>query len=213
MRWNRASRSGLPAPSLVSRSACSPGLDPGILQQLANHRVADLVAELFQFSRKPAQALTGPAQRRHRIASRAGLDQPIQVLEQSRIRRAQRFAPASATANGARRCRRRRLKIFQAPPDRARRYARHTRDRRYPAIPRRLGLRSGEQATLSLVEVRQDCRLAPTQRIFIEHPSSYDAALSSGIPLCASNRNPIQLFPDGLLVSGTPTSMRHSWTD
>src|ERR1039458_3047277 len=68
-----------------------------------------------------------------------------------------------------------------------------------PPIPRRLGFRSGEQATLSLVEVRQDCRFAPTQRIFIEHPSSYDAALSSGIPIYASNRNSIQLFPDGRL--------------
>ncbi len=73
------------------------------LQQFANHRVADLVAELFQFSRKSAQALTGPAQRRHRIASRTGLDQPIQVLQQSGIRRAQRFAPASGAANSARR--------------------------------------------------------------------------------------------------------------
>jgi len=59
------------------------------LQQFANDRVADLVAELFQFGGQPAQALAGPAQRRHWIAARARLDERVQILKQSGIRRDQ----------------------------------------------------------------------------------------------------------------------------
>jgi hypothetical protein len=62
------------------------------LQQLADDRVADLVPEIAKFIREPAQALAGTVQWRHRIAPRVGLDQYIQIVEQTRVRFGQRFA-------------------------------------------------------------------------------------------------------------------------
>jgi hypothetical protein len=57
-----------------------------LLQQLADNRVANLVPEFVEFSRQPAQALARPAQRRHRIAPRVGLDQRVQIVEQTGVR-------------------------------------------------------------------------------------------------------------------------------
>ena len=54
--------------------------------QLSKISVADLVPELAQFVRKAAQALARPAQRRHRIAARIGLDQRVQGVEKTGIR-------------------------------------------------------------------------------------------------------------------------------
>jgi hypothetical protein len=73
------------------------------LQQLTDDRVADLVPEIAEFVREPAQALAGPTQRRHRIAARVGFDQRVQIVEQTGVRFGQRFASPA------------RIEVFQPP--------------------------------------------------------------------------------------------------
>jgi hypothetical protein len=50
------------------------------LQQFADDRMADFVPELVQFGGQTTQALARPAQRRHRIAARVGLDKRVQIM-------------------------------------------------------------------------------------------------------------------------------------
>ena len=55
-----------------------------LVQQLGHHAVTSLVALTIEFGGQVANALTGPAQRRLRIAARERLDQPLQVALESR---------------------------------------------------------------------------------------------------------------------------------
>ena len=151
---------------------------------------ADLVAELIEFSRQPAQALAGPTQRRHRITACVWLDKRVQIIEQAGIGFGQRFAPASRTTNAARRQRIRRFNVLQAASDRARGDAPHTRYRGYAAIPRGLGFRGSEKPPLPFIEMRQDRRVALLERIFIDHPQNYDTPRRYGIPLPCCQARP-----------------------
>jgi hypothetical protein len=65
------------------------------------------------------------------------------------------ISAASRTANTPQRQRLRRLQIFQSTPDRARGDARNTRHRRYTAMARSPGFRSGEQTPLTFIKMRQ----------------------------------------------------------
>jgi len=51
------------------------------LQQLTDHRVADFMPEIAEFVREPAQALAGPAQRRHWVAPLARRYQRQQIVQ------------------------------------------------------------------------------------------------------------------------------------
>jgi hypothetical protein len=73
--------------------------EPPGFQQLAHHRVADLVPEFAQSRGERAQALAGPAQRRHRIAAAVGLHERLEIAQQRRIALRQRLAPAAHAAN------------------------------------------------------------------------------------------------------------------
>ena len=156
--------------------------------------MADLVPEFVEFGRQPAQALARPAQRRHGIAARLGLDQRVQIIEQTRVRFRQRFASPARTANAAALHRRRRVELLQAASDRARGDARDARNRGYAATPRRPGFRRREKPSLSFIQLRQyRCIALPEllERIFINHPQNYDAPRPRGIPatsLSAQNR-------------------------
>src|ERR1700751_1269066 len=156
--------------------------------------MADLVPKFVEFSRQPAQALARPAQRRQRIAARVGLDRRVQLLEQNRVRFRQRFASPSRTANATELQRRRRIEFLQAASDRARGDARDPGNRGYAAMPCRPGFRRSEKPSLPFIQLRQyRCIALPEllERIFINHPQTYDAPRPRGIPatsLLAQNR-------------------------
>ena len=173
------------------------------LQQLADNGVADLVAELVEFGRQPAQALAGPTQRRHGIAACIWLDKCVQIVEQLGIGFGQRFAPASRTTNAASRERIQRFNVFQAASDRARGDARHTRHRGDAVISRGLGFRRSEKPPLPFVEMRQHRRVALLERIFIDHPQELRRATPAwNPPSHALKPDPIQLLSYGPKLTG-----------
>ncbi len=123
---NCASRSGIVG--ALARLAVGLEAEFLLLQQLAD--MADLVAEFVEFPDQPAQTLARPAQRRHRIAARVGLDQRVQIVEQTGVRFRKRLRP-SRTANAARLQRRRGVQFLKAASDRARGDARDAGNRCY----------------------------------------------------------------------------------
>src|SRR5271165_5575161 len=161
-----------------------------LLQQLADNRVADLVPEFFEFGGQPAQTLARPAQRRHRIAARLGLDQRVQIVQQSGVRLRQRLASPARPANPIGRWRRRRIQLLQTASDRAGGDARNPRNRGYAAMPRRPSFRRGKKPSLPFIQLRQYRRIALPQlleRIFVDHPKRYDAPPPKGIPATSSS--------------------------
>ena len=140
-------------------AAALPGLAVGLqaelllLQQFPDNRVADPVATRCQFPRQPPQALAGPAQRRHRIASLARRHKRQQVVQQSRVRRHQGLAPPARTANpvgvqlgsGG--------QLLQAPTDRAHRDAGGPRHGGNTAIPSRTRFGCRKQPPPTLIQI------------------------------------------------------------
>src|SRR5208282_3899213 len=170
-----------------------------LLKQFANHRVADLVPKLAQFVRKAAQALAGPAQRRHRIAARVGLDQCVQVVEKTGIRFTQRFAAPARPTYAIDRRRGRRFQFLQPPSDRAGGDPRHPRHRGYAAISRRTGFSRDEKPALTFIQLRryrQVARLELAKRLFINHPTTLRRHVHNGNPATPLPPNPIRLLPD-----------------
>jgi hypothetical protein len=155
------------------------------------------VPELVQFGGQAAQAPARPAQRRHRIAARVGLDKRVQIVEQLAIRLGQRFPAASRTANAPLRRRLRRLEIFQAAPDRTRGDARNARHRSNPAMAGGFGFRGGKQTPLTFVEMRQHRRLALPERIFINHPATLRRRGVAGNPISVPVKIRFSYFPTG----------------
>src|SRR6202041_188305 len=154
------------------------------LQQLADDRVADLVPEIAEFIRESAQALAGPAQRRHRIAARVGFDQCVQIVEQTRVRFGQRFASPTRPTDPIGRRPRRRIEFLEPPSDRARRDPRDARNRGYPAMASRPSLRCGEKTSLPFIQSRRYrcmARFELSQGIFVDHPLRYNAPPKTGI--------------------------------
>ncbi len=66
-------------------------------------------------------------------------------------------------------------------------------------MPRRPGLRRREKPSLSFIPLRQYRGIAPrelSQRIFIDHPQSYDAPQPQGTPRLTVAPQPIPLSSD-----------------
>jgi hypothetical protein len=123
------------------------------LEQFADDSTADPVPARRQFRCQPPQALACPAQRRHRIAPFAGLDQRHQCGQQVGVGDHQRFAATARPPHPARYDRGLASQFLQATSDRAGRDARGTRHCGNPAIPTGTGLHRRQQATLSLVQM------------------------------------------------------------
>jgi len=123
-----------------------------------------------------------------------GLDQRVQIVEQTGVRFHQRFASPSRTANAAGLPRRRRVEFLQAASDRARGDARDAGNRGYAAMPRRPGFRRNQKPSspfIPLMQYRCIALLALLETIFINPPQNYDAPRPQGIPaasLSAENR-------------------------
>src|SRR2546426_6238745 len=72
-----------------------------VVQQLGDLHVADRMILPGQFFRNGSRALTGPAQRRLRVAPRVVLDEGFQRVQELRVRHGDRFATRSRTADPA----------------------------------------------------------------------------------------------------------------
>ena len=167
--------------------------------QLSKISVADLVPELAQFVRKAAQALARPAQRRHRIAARIGLDQRVQGVEKTGIRFTQRFAAPARPAYAIKRRRRRRFQFLQPPSNRAGGHPRHPRHRGYAAISRRTSFRRNEKPALTFIQLRRYRRMARLElakRLFINHPTTLRRNVYNANPATPLRSNPIRLLAD-----------------
>ena len=154
-----------------------------------------LCPRLPSSSASRAQALAGPAQRRHRIAARVGFDQRVQFVEQTRVRFGQRFASPARSTHASERRWGRRIEVFQPPSDRARGDARDARDRGYASTSRRTSLRSGENLSLPFIQWRRYRRMArfePSQEIFVDHPLRYDDPSARGIHVPHFHPNLVQ---------------------
>ena len=125
------------------------------LEQLADHRVADLVPTGAQFGGQPAKALAGPTQRRHRVAPFTRTDKRQQIVQQRRVRRHQQLASAPMPANATARQPRPAVEFLQASADRADSDPGGTRHGGNAATPGRPRLAGGERSTPALVKQRR----------------------------------------------------------
>ena len=140
-----------------------------LVQKLADKRAADPMTHVAQALAELAQALASPQQRRLRIAPRLRLDQRAQIIEQARIRLAQRLATTARPAYPLHIGRFTRAQFGQSTSDRATRDARGTHDRNNPAMSgrRRLGCR--ETPPSALVQHRRERLKALAYGRFVNH--------------------------------------------
>jgi hypothetical protein len=138
-------------------------------QQFAHDRMAHAMPQGGEFGRHSAQTLASPAQRRHRIAARLGLDQPVQVVEKFPVRHDQRFAAAARTADAARLQPRRRREFIQAAADGACGDAGDPRHCRNAAVTGGRGFSSCEQPPPAFVEMRRQSLKTFANQSNIEH--------------------------------------------
>jgi hypothetical protein len=118
---------------------------------------------------KLAQALASPPQRRLRIAPRLRLDQRAQIIQQARIRLAQRLTTAARPAYPLHVRRLTRAQFGQSMSDRATRDTRGAHDRNNPTMSgrRRLGCR--KTPSPALVEHRTESLKALAYGRFVNH--------------------------------------------
>ena len=146
----------VPVRMIAALPGFAVGLQAEVLlcQQFANHGAADRMALCGQFRRKSPQALTGPAQCRHRIAPLHRLNQRQQRGQQPGIRRHQRLATATRTTQPSGfRCNVRR-QLPQTTTDRAGSDPGDTRDRRDAAISGTFRFRRRKQPSSPLIQMR-----------------------------------------------------------
>jgi hypothetical protein len=108
-------------------------------------------------------------QRRHRIAARRGLNQPVQVVEKLPVPHNQRFAAAAGPADAARRQPRRRREVLQAAADGARGNAGNPRHRCNAAVTGRRGFRGSKEPPPAFVEMRRQGFKTFTKHRNIDH--------------------------------------------
>jgi hypothetical protein len=157
------------------------------MQQLADRRMADRVAHLLQLRRQPAQALARPAQRRHRIATRPGRDQPVEIGQQLRIVRHQGVSPAARPAHPIRRQRRGIIQLGQTAPDRTRCNPGRARHRRDPAIPGQPCFHRRKLAPTPFIQVRAHRHETLSKLLFVNHLYKMGMPSLRGTPEGAAN--------------------------
>ena len=155
----------------VALQAVVPGA-----QQLADHRVADLVAQFPQRRREPPQALRRPPQRPLGIAPRRRLDDPLEIGNQAGIARRHRLAPAAHPAHPLAQ-HHAIVEIVQPAADRAARNPGDPRHRGQPAPARGPHLARRKQTTLTLIKMRRQLRVPLSDPTFIEHESTYGSRI------------------------------------
>ena len=143
-------------------------------QQLPDRPIRHLVPSSDQRTRKLAQTLRRPPQRRARIPTRHRIHEPLQIPQQARIRHRQRTTPRPPTTNLPRLQPHPRHQLLDPPPDRVLRDPRRPSDRSDPATPTRPRLRRRPQPPLTLVQLRTQPRKTLRNLRLIDHPSRYD---------------------------------------
>ena len=134
-------------------------------QQLRHCLMADRIVLLAQGLGKMACALRGPAQRRHRVASRVRINEPLQSLKHGR----RHFRnPLAATAHFAYLAGRQRLpmQFLQTLVNRWPLKPGCACHGRHPAVTEMLGIRSRNESSLTLVQM---LRFASRHRPRLEH--------------------------------------------
>src|SRR6202011_5067064 len=96
--------------------------------------MADLVPHRGQLPRQPAQALTGPTQRRHRVAAFLRFHQREKIAQQAGVAADQRSTATARPTNPAGGERLLGREVLQATAYRAGRDTRPTGNRGYPAM-------------------------------------------------------------------------------
>ena len=144
---------GVPVGMLAAFGGLGVGLQavPEPLEQPAHHKLADLMPSLSQRRGQCPGRLTGPPQRRHRIATSLRIDQPLQRRDQLRVMILGTLAPAPRPAGNPHRRRRRILQLRTAPPHRIRGNPHRLGDQHRPAhtqLPR-LGAQPQPPLTLT----------------------------------------------------------------
>src|ERR1035437_6416725 len=79
--------------------ACRLQAEVHLTEQVADRSLADFVAFCLEFDSQTVCALAGPAQWRHGVPARRGLDQGVEVTEQAGIFVCQLFSPTSCRPN------------------------------------------------------------------------------------------------------------------
>jgi hypothetical protein len=168
-------------------------------EQCADVGAADRMPACRQFRCQLSQTLAGPAQRRHRIAPFAGLDQRHQLGQQLGVADNQRLAAAAATPHPAGCQRGLACQILQATSDCADRNARGKRHCGDTAVSAGTRLHRSQQAALSLIQMRGQHGKTFANRVKVDHPSRLSPNESAENPALSDGLNPIRLFPDGPL--------------
>jgi hypothetical protein len=139
------------------------------VQEFADERPANRMAHVAQALAELAKALGSPQQRRLRIASRLWLDQRAQIIEQIRIRLAQRPTTAAHPAYPFQVRRLACTQFGQPASDRAARDTGSTHHRNDPTMPGRCRLRCRKTPPTALVEHRNEGLKALAYGRFVDH--------------------------------------------
>src|SRR5712664_430991 len=139
------------------------------VQEFADERPANRMAHVAQALAELAKALGSPQQRRLRIASRLWLDQRAQIIEQIRIRLAQRPTTAAHSAYPFQVRRLARTQFGQPASDRAARDTDGTHHRNDPTVPGRCRLGCRKTPPTALVEHRSEGLEALAYGRFVDH--------------------------------------------
>ena len=140
-----------------------------LVQEFANQRAANPMAHGAQTLAELTQALASPQQRRLRIAARARFDQRAQIINQARIRLAQRLTTAARPAYPFHVRPLAGPQFGQPTSDRAARDTRGTHDRDNPAVPGRCRLGCRKPPPSPLVEHRSERLEALAYGRFVNH--------------------------------------------
>ena len=134
------------------------------VQQLGDHRVADVMAQPVERHGQRARTQAGPAQRRVGIAGRRRLDQRIQVAQQRRVELGGALPAAARLPRPRADERFARRQLTQAALNRRRRDPRRARHLRDAAVADRLRFGRRPQSARSLRQHRRRGRMLGPQR-------------------------------------------------
>ena len=157
---------------IVRSLAClAVGLQPVIelVQEFADEAAADRMTHVAQAPAELTQALASPQQWRLRIAARLRLDQRAQIIEQARIRLAQRPATAAWPAHAVTSERLACAQFGQSTSDGAARNTCSARDRTDPTTPSRFRLDRRKTPPPALVEHWSERLKALAYGRFVNH--------------------------------------------
>ena len=135
------------------------------MQQPLHQRRRRRVALGTQLPGQRAQRLSGPAQRRHRVSPRFGVDQLVQRSSQTRIQLPGALAAPAGNAGAAHLQRLRVIQLIAATTHRVRGNPHRISNDPDPVWPQLTGLGAKPDPALTLGQMRPDRVVAASQRL------------------------------------------------